>query len=75
MWSAAIASKDGRIDVGMPKPLFDGRPLDNQTRILDYDPTGERFLIAIQAEPPEEQSLVILSDWRQDVVGLRPPGK
>jgi len=72
MWSATITSKDGRIDVGVPKPLFDGRPLEKQIRILDYDPTGDRFLIAIQDEPPEEPRLIIVSDWRAELVGSQP---
>jgi len=40
MWSAAIAVKDGMLEVGVPTPLFDGKALENQTRVLDYDPQG-----------------------------------
>jgi Tol biopolymer transport system component len=66
MWSATITSKDGRIDVGVPKPIFNGQPLDKQIGILGYDMARERFLIAIEHEPREDFRLVIVSDWRSD---------
>lgn len=75
VWSTTITSKDGVLDVGMPKALFDGKPLDKQTRILDYDITRERFLIAIADETQEEPRLIIVTDWRQDVVGPQPAPK
>jgi len=75
MWSAAIAVKDGMLEVRVPTPLFDGKTLDKQTRVLDYDPKGERFLVAVEDEPPEEPRLVLVSDWRPDVAGLQPAKK
>jgi Tol biopolymer transport system component len=45
VWSATITTKDGRFDAGVPKPLFDGRPLDKQVGIVtDWRPEvlGER---------------------------------
>ncbi len=75
MWSAAISNKDGILDVGVPKPLFDGKMLDKQTRVLDYDPEGARFLIAAKDVSPEEPRLVLVSDWRPDVAGSHPATK
>ena len=75
MWSATITSNDGRIDVGVPKPLFDGKPLDKQIRILDYDPAKDRFLIAVRDEPQEEPRLIIVSDWRPELVSSQPTRK
>ncbi len=69
MWSAMIASKNGQLDVGVPKPMFDGRPLDKQIRILDYDFGRDRVLIAIEHEPREDPRLILISDWRPDVLG------
>ncbi len=74
-WSATITSKDGRIDVGVPKAMFDGRPLDKQVGFLDYDPTRERFLVAIEDEPRDDPRLIIVSDWRQDAGGARAANK
>jgi hypothetical protein len=72
LWSATIVVKDGRIDVSPPKPMFDGKPLDKQTRILDYDIPRERFLIAVRDEPQEDPRLIIVSDWRQDSAEASP---
>jgi eukaryotic-like serine/threonine-protein kinase len=72
VWSATITAKDGQIDVGPPKPMFGGTPLDKQTRVLDYDIQRERFLIAIEHEPREDPRLIIVTDWRQDAAGSAP---
>lgn len=66
MWSATVAVKDGQIEVGPTKPMFDGKPLDTQIGLLDYDIPRERFLIAIVDEPREDPRLIIVSDWRQE---------
>ncbi|XVJ58702.1 MAG: protein kinase [Tepidisphaera sp.] len=70
-WSSTITAKDGRLDVGVPKPMFGGTPLDTQIGLLDYDIPRERFLIAIVDEPREDPRLIIVSDWRSDVAGTR----
>ena len=64
-WSTTITAKDGRLDVGMAKPMFGGTPLDMRTTVLEYDITHERFLIAVEAEPRDEPQLIMVSDWRQ----------
>jgi Tol biopolymer transport system component len=64
VWSAEITVKGAQIDVGSPKPLFEGRPLDKQVRIFDFDIAKQRFLIAFEDEPREDPRLVIVSDWR-----------
>ncbi len=74
-WSATITFKDGRIDVGVPKPMFNGQPLDKQIGVLDYDMARERFLIAIEDEPRDDPRLVIVSDWRQASIGSAPTSK
>lgn len=66
VWTATVAVKDGQIDVGPTKPMFDGKPLDAQIRLLDYDIPRERFLIAIEDERREDPQFVIVSDWRQE---------
>jgi hypothetical protein len=71
-WSATVSRKDGQVDIGTPRPMFDGLPLDKQTAILAYDIPRERFLIAIEHEPREDPRLIIVSDWRPDFVGSRP---
>jgi hypothetical protein len=68
-WSTTIVAKGGQIDVGAPKPMFEGAPLDPQIRVLEYDIPRERFLIAIEHEPREDPQLIIVSDWRQDASG------
>jgi hypothetical protein len=69
VWSATIEVKDGRIDVGPPKPMFDGKPLDAQVDLLDYHIASKRFLIAVEDEPREDPRLIVVSDWRQESVG------
>jgi hypothetical protein len=70
-WSTTITAKDGRLDVGVPKAMFDGKPLDKQIGILDYDITRDRFLIAIEAEPRDDARLIMVSDWRSDGAGTQ----
>ncbi len=67
VWSATITAKDAQIDVGPPRPMFEGLPLDKQIRILDYDIPHERFLVAVEDEPREDPRLIIVSDWRPGV--------
>lgn len=47
MWSATVSSQGGQLDVGAPKPMFDGQPLGKDVGIVGYDMPRERFLIAI----------------------------
>ena len=75
MWSAMITTKDGRLDLSTPKPMFEGKPLDTPTRILDYDMPRERFLIGVEDEPREDSRLIIVSDWRSEVAASGPTGK
>jgi Tol biopolymer transport system component len=69
MWSATVTSNNGRIEVGVPKPMLNGEPLDKEVGVLDYDTARERFLIAIEDEPRDDPRLVIVSDWRQASIG------
>jgi eukaryotic-like serine/threonine-protein kinase len=71
-WSTTITSKDGRIEVGAPKSMLDGRPLDKEVGVLDYDLPRERFLISIEDEPREDVRLIVVSDWRATAVGAQP---
>jgi hypothetical protein len=64
-WSTTITTKDGHLDVGAPKAMFGGTPLEKQIGILDYDMSRDRFLISIEAEPREDPQLILVSDWRQ----------
>ena len=66
LWSAAVSSKDGQLDVGAPRPLLDGLPLSKELGIVAYDLPRERFLIAIEDTPREEAQLVLVSDWRPE---------
>lgn len=75
VWSATVAVKDGQIEVGPTKPMFDGKPLDTQISLLDYDIPRERFRIAIVDEPREDPRLIIVSDWRQASIGSTPSAK
>jgi Tol biopolymer transport system component len=72
LWSAAITSKDARLDASLPKPMFEGRPLDKHTRIIAYDLPRERFLVAIEDEPREDPLLIIVNDWRPEATGEQP---
>lgn len=71
VWSATVATKDGRIDVGLPKPMFEGRQLDKQFGILDVDIPRDRFLIAIEDEPREDPRIILVSDWRAEPGGAQ----
>ncbi len=64
VWSADITVKGGQIEIGPQTPLFDGKPLDEQVRLLEFDLTKQRFLIAFSDEPREEPRLIVVSDWR-----------
>ena len=75
VWSATVVAKDGQIEVGPTKPMFDGKPLDTQISLLDYDIPRERFRIAIVDEPREDPRLIIVSDWRQASIGSTPSAK
>ena len=63
-WSATVTTQDGRLEVGIPKPLFQGQSLDKQVAVLDYDNKGNRFLVAVEDSPRDDLQLVIVSDWR-----------
>jgi serine/threonine protein kinase len=75
LWSAVISSKDARLDASVPKPMFEGRLLEKQTRVLAYDIPRERFLIAIEDEPREDPRLVVVNDWHSEPLGERPARK
>ena len=64
MWSATIAAKDGALDVSVPKPLFNGQPMNKEVAVLDYDLQGNRCLVAVEDSPRDDLQLVIVSDWR-----------
>lgn len=66
-WSATITVKDGDMDIGVPKPLFGGKPLEERTQIVAIDVPRERFLMVIEDEPEEEPGLIFVSDWRAEV--------
>ncbi len=72
MWSATLTIKDGQPDVSPPKPMLADHPLERKSAILAYDPARERFLIAVEEEPPDEPRLIIVSDWRPDVPRAKP---
>jgi Tol biopolymer transport system component len=69
VWSATISAKDGQIDAGKPKPMFDGRPLDPQVRVLAYDIAHERFLVGIESQASESAAVILVNDWRAEVQG------
>jgi hypothetical protein len=74
-WLSAMITvdEDGNIDIGSPTPLFDGQPLGNEVRILDYDIPRERFLVAINDEDDQGEpgQVIIVSDWRQSLSAER----
>jgi len=72
MWSATVTIKDGQPDVSAPKQMLADHPLDKKTQVLAYDPARERFLIATEDEPQEEPRLIIVSDWRFDLMRAKP---
>ncbi len=74
-WSATITVKDGDVDIGAPKPLLGGNPLEVRTQIVAIDAPRERFLMVIEDEPEEEPGLVFVSDWRAQVIGSPPAPK
>ncbi|MCY2960845.1 MAG: protein kinase [Planctomycetota bacterium] len=71
IWSATVTVTGGDVDVGAPKPLFDGRPLEKGASIVAYDIARERFLVAIEASPREDTELILVSDWRPDAVSTQ----
>jgi len=71
VWSASVSSTGGQLDVGMPKPMFDGRAFDEDSAIVAYDLPRERFLIAIEVSAREEAQLILVSDWRTEVAGTQ----
>ncbi|MFM9958524.1 MAG: protein kinase domain-containing protein [Phycisphaerales bacterium] len=64
VWSADIAVNGSQIDIGPQTPMFEGKPLDEQVRLLEFDITKQSFLIAVDDEPREEPRLIVVSDWR-----------
>jgi Tol biopolymer transport system component len=75
MWSASVSTKNGQLDVGAPRVMFNGAPLDKDVGIIAYDIARERFLIAIEASAPEEPQLILVSDWRQEAGAAQPARK
>ena len=71
-WSATITIKDGELDIGAPKPLLGGNPLEERTQIVAIDAPRERFLMVIEDEPEEEPGLIFVSDWRAQLMGSPP---
>lgn len=71
VWSATIASKDGQIDVGAPKSLFDGLAWSKDLWIFAYDIPRERFLVAVEDSVREDAQLILVSDWRPGTVAVR----
>jgi len=74
-WSATITVKDGEVDVGVPKPLLGGQPLEERTQIVVFDTLRNRFLMLIEDDPEEEPGLIFVSDWRTELVGSEPARK
>ncbi|MFN0244111.1 MAG: protein kinase domain-containing protein [Planctomycetota bacterium] len=64
VWSATVTSAGGQLDVGVPEPMFAGRPLDEGSTIVAYDLPRERFLLAIADREREDPQLILVSDWR-----------
>ncbi len=74
-WSATVSATGGTVDVGVPKPMFDGRALDEGLHIVACDLARERFLVAIEDRAREDAQLVLVSDWRPEVLGAQPASK
>jgi Tol biopolymer transport system component len=64
VWSADITVNGTQIEIGPQTPMFDGKPLEEQVRLLEFDITKQRFLIAFSEEPREDPRLIVVSDWR-----------
>jgi len=71
VWSAPVSIQGGQLDVGAPKPMFDGQPLGKEINIVAYDLPRERFLIAIEDSAREDAQLILVSDWRPEAVGTQ----
>ncbi len=72
IWKATVVVKDGRLDVSVPQPMLDGHALDKQVTLINYDIPHERFIVALEDEPRDDPRLVIVTDWRLDVLGSQP---
>ncbi len=65
VWALSFSLRDGgEPEIGAPRPLLDGRPLDNGTVIHDHSRMRERFLVGRLAGPTPRARLVVVSDWR-----------
>ena len=71
LWKATVTARDGRLDVGVPQPLLGDEPVDKNMEILAYDVPRERFVVAILDAPREDPRLVVVTDWRPDILGAR----
>jgi eukaryotic-like serine/threonine-protein kinase len=74
-WTATITVKDGEVEIGVPKPLLGGEPLEERTQAVAIDAPRERFLMVIEDEPEEEPGLIFVSDWRAEVPASQPTPK
>ena len=74
-WSVIITVRDGDVDIGVPKPLLGGTPLEEDTQLVAIDVPRERFLMVIEDEPEEEPGLIFVSDWRAQVIEGSPGRK
>ena len=74
-WSATVTVKDGELDVGVPKPLLGGKPLEERAQIVAIDAPRERFLMITEDEPEDEPGLIFVSDWRAEVNASQPARK
>ncbi|MBN8645382.1 MAG: protein kinase [Planctomycetes bacterium] len=68
VWSAEVTVNGTQIEVGPQTPMFDGKPLDEQVRLMEFDIKNQRFLIAYNDDPREDPRLIVVSDWRPAAV-------
>ena len=71
-WSANITTRNGLLEVSTPKPLFGEVPLEKRAAVLAPDPARERFLISVADGEPEQSQLIIVSDWRAEMLRAQP---
>jgi hypothetical protein len=75
MMSVTIKSDQG-FEPGNPKPLFKFQNAGyDQLRNHDLHPNGDRFLIVAPAALPEDEQLVYVSNWLDEVERLVPTAR
>jgi Tol biopolymer transport system component/tRNA A-37 threonylcarbamoyl transferase component Bud32 len=67
LMAVPLEERGSRLDVGVPRPLFDTRPVGPRS-FFDVAPDGQRFLINTRRSDSLSSSITLLQNWPRLIV-------